>query len=354
MARVQLENVGKRYGDTVVADGISLTVADGEFFTLLGPSGCGKSSLLHIVAGIVALGSGRVLLDGDDVTGLPPQKRDVAMVFQSYALYPHLDAYENIAFPLRARGMGAADARPLVERVAASLGPEDLLRKRPGELSGGQRQRVALGRALVRRPRVFLMDEPLSNLDAALRLELRAEIKRGHREYGITTLYVTHDQEEAMVLSGRVAVLRGGRVLQCDTPAHLYAWPADAFVACFVGMPPMNLLPGGCFARLPGLAAVMRECDPDAIRVGVRPEDVSVRGSGAPDALEAVVTLTEATGPHTWVTGRISEFSVKGRLAVGERVEVGRGAFFAVQPWALHLFDARSGTRLVAPSAGKP
>jgi len=254
MAEVRFERLTKRFGELAVADDLSLTVADGEFFTFLGPSGSGKSTLLHIVAGVEPPSSGRVWIGGRDVTDAPPQRRDVAMVFQSYALYPHLDVAGNLAFPLRNRGVTGDALRAEVERVAAMLGLVALLGKRPRQLSGGQRQRVALGRALIRRPAVFLMDEPLSNLDAALRLELREEIKRVHLAHGITTLYVTHDQEEALVLSDRIGVLRGGRIQQCDTPGNVYARPADTFVARFVGSPPMNLVPAPDLAGHPALA----------------------------------------------------------------------------------------------------
>ena len=217
MAAIAFERVSKRFGQTTVAAGLSLEIADGEFFVFLGPSGCGKSTLLHLVAGIEPPDAGTIRIGGADMRGVAPQRRDVAMVFQSYALYPHLDVFGNLAFPLRNRGLAGAALRPEVERVAAALGLSGLLAKKPAQLSGGQRQRVALGRALIRRPVVFLMDEPLSNLDAALRLEIREEIKRVHQAHGITTVYVTHDQEEAMALADRIAVLREGRIAQCGS-----------------------------------------------------------------------------------------------------------------------------------------
>ncbi len=343
MASVRFDRLCKRFGESLVAQDISLEIEDGEFFTLLGPSGCGKSTLLHVLAGVEAPTSGRVFLDALDVTGLASQKRDIAMVFQSYALYPHLSVFENIAFPLRNRRTSEAAIRTAVGGVAATLGIVELLQKKPRQLSGGQRQRVALGRALVRRPAVFLMDEPLSNLDASLRLELREEIKRLHREHRITTLYVTHDQEEAMVLSDRIAVLRAGRVMQCDAPARLYANPVDVFVAQFVGMPPMNLLPAqflaGHVAMPAGLAA-------HAAVVGVRPEDIEVFGQAREHAFPVQIDLVESTGALTWVVGRVGETRVKGRLARGEAVGLAARGYFSVTNAPLHWFDRESGRRV--------
>ncbi|MGE5795025.1 MAG: ABC transporter ATP-binding protein, partial [Bacteroidota bacterium] len=235
MAAIALERVSKRFGATVVADDLSLEIADGEFFVFLGPSGCGKSTLLHLVAGVEPPSSGRIRIGGTDVTDLPPQKRDVAMVFQAYALYPHLDVAGNLAFPLRNRGLGRRAARAAAERVAAALGLTPLLDKHPRQLSGGQRQRVALGRALVRRPAAFLMDEPLSNLDAALRIEIREEIKRVHQAHRITAVYVTHDQEEALTMSDRIALMRNGRVEQLSGPREMYEQPVSRYVADFIG-----------------------------------------------------------------------------------------------------------------------
>ncbi|MBI2290172.1 MAG: ABC transporter ATP-binding protein [Betaproteobacteria bacterium] len=240
MARIRFEGLEKRYGSQPVLAPLDLVIEDGEFFTFVGPSGCGKSTLLHLIAGIEAPQAGAIYFDHDRVDQLAPGARDVAMVFQSYALYPHLTVRENIAFPLRVRRLARAEIGREVGRVADALGLAALLDRKPRELSGGQRQRVALGRALVRRPRVFLMDEPLSNLDARLRLEMREELKRLHEAYRVTTIYVTHDQEEAMALSQRIAVLSAGRVQQCATPQQVYADPANLFVAQFVGSPPIN------------------------------------------------------------------------------------------------------------------
>ncbi|HEX6320581.1 MAG TPA: ABC transporter ATP-binding protein, partial [Burkholderiales bacterium] len=244
MARIRFAGLAKRFDAQVVLAPLELEIAEGEFFTFVGPSGCGKSTLLNLIAGVEAPSSGALWFDEVRVDALAPGARDVAMVFQSYALYPHLSVRENIAFPLRVRGTARAEIAREVERVAQVLGLSPLLERKPRQLSGGQRQRVALGRALVRRPRVFLMDEPLSNLDARLRLEMREELKRLHEAHGITTVYVTHDQEEAMALSQRVAVLNAGRIEQCGTPQAVYADPANLFVAQFLGSPPLNLLEG--------------------------------------------------------------------------------------------------------------
>jgi ABC-type sugar transport system ATPase subunit len=346
MAEVRLEGVTKRFGELVVADGLSLAIADGEFFAFLGPSGCGKSTLLHIVAGIEPPSTGRVWIGGRDVTAAAPQHRDVAMVFQSYALYPHLDAYENIAFPLRNRGVSGERVRAEVERVARMLGLTGLLAKRPRALSGGERQRVALGRALVRRPAVFLMDEPLSNLDAALRLEIREEIKRVHQAHGITTVYVTHDQEEALALSDRLAVLRGGRIQQCDAPANVYARPADTFVARFVGSPPMNLVPAADLMDDAGLAARLAGRDPAGVTVGLRPQHVEVQAAARPGAPRLEVVLLEPAGAETWVIGSLRGTRVQGKLGPGERLAPGGHASLAFAPDVAHLFATASGLRL--------
>jgi multiple sugar transport system ATP-binding protein len=346
MAAVVLDRVSKRFGATVVADDLSLEIADGEFFVVLGPSGCGKSTLLHMIAGVEPPAAGRIRIGGADVTDLAPQKRDVAMVFQSYALYPHLDVAGNLAFPLRSRGMSRRAARAEVERVAAVLGLAPLLDRKPRELSGGQRQRVALGRALVRRPAAFLMDEPLSNLDAALRIEIREEIKRVHQTHRVTTVYVTHDQEEALALADRVAVLRDGRLRQCATPGAVFARPADVFVARFVGTPPMNLLPATGLADHRAVRARLAGRDPAGITVGLRPHSVDAHASPQPGALALDIALVEPAGAETWVVAGAGAMQMKGRLAPGAALAPGAVAHFTFAADAVHLFDATSGRRL--------
>jgi ABC-type sugar transport system ATPase subunit len=268
------------------------------------------------------------------------------MVFQSYALYPHLDVAGNLAFPLRNRGVAGGELRAEVERVARTLGLTGLLGKRPRELSGGQRQRVALGRALIRRPAVFLMDEPLSNLDAALRLEIREEIKRLHQAHRITTVYVTHDQEEALALSDRVAVLCSGRIQQCDAPGNVYAKPADTFVARFVGSPPMNLVPAAELIEHARLAARVAGRDAAGVIVGLRPQVVEVHAAMRPGALEIEVALVEPAGAETWVIASLRGIRLQGKLARGEHLTPGARGFFSFAPDAAHLFDAASGRRL--------
>jgi multiple sugar transport system ATP-binding protein len=243
MAAIELQRLTKTYpGGVVAVDDVSLSIGDGEFIVLVGPSGCGKSTLLRLIAGLEEASRGSIAIGGSDVTQLAPRKRDVAMVFQSYALYPHMNVRQNIAYGLKVRRTPKDETKRRVEEVAALLGLEDLLERRPAQLSGGQRQRVAMGRAIVREPKAFLMDEPLSNLDAKLRVGMRASLSQLHARLGVTTVYVTHDQTEAMTLGQRVAVINDGRVLQCDTPQRLYDRPANVFVAAFIGTPAMNLV----------------------------------------------------------------------------------------------------------------
>jgi len=343
MAAIEFDGVSKRFGQVTVLEDLRLTIEEGEFFTFVGPSGCGKSTTLSLIAGLERPTSGRIRFDGEPVDHLAPRDRDVAMVFQSYALYPHMSVAENIGFPLKLRGAAPREIDDAVAEVARRLGIETLLARRPRELSGGQRQRVALGRALVRRPRVFLLDEPLSNLDARLRLEMRAELKRLHGEYGITTVYVTHDQEEAMALSDRVAVLNAGRVEQCGPPLELYHAPANTFVAGFVGSPPMNFLD----ARLVPDLELPRDVALDEVIVGVRPTDVRVtEASDDPRALDARVLLAEPTGDDVWVVGLLEGERIVGR-ALPSAVPVPGGiARFAFARERLHLFDRASGRRI--------
>src|SRR5688500_1130697 len=243
MAEIVLDRVRKEFANGVVpVDDVSLTVADGEFMVLVGPSGCGKTSLLRSIAGLEEVTSGRILIGGRDVTDLAPRKRDVAMVFQSYALYPHMSVRQNLGYGLKVRRTGKAEVRQRVEKVARMLRLDELLERRPAQLSGGLRQRVAMGRAVIREPKAFLMDEPLSNLDAKLRVSMRAELSALHARLGTTTIYVTHDQVEAMTLGQRVAVMRDGRIQQVDTPQGLYRSPRNLFVAAFIGSPAMNLV----------------------------------------------------------------------------------------------------------------
>ncbi len=306
MARIRLEHLTKRFPSGPVAlDDLNLTVSDGEFLVLVGPSGSGKSTALRLVAGLEAPTAGRVLFDDQDVTTIPPQDRGVAMVFQSYALYPHMTVRRNLGFGLRVRGRPQAEIARRVDDVARLLDIVELLERRPAQLSGGQRQRVALGRAIVREPRAFLFDEPLSNLDAQLRAGTRAELARLHRRLAATMLYVTHDQVEAMTLGDRVAVLRDGALQQVDTPDALYRRPANAFVATFIGSPAMNLLRGtirctGEHCRFEGsglsiaLSPAASSHRDRTVLLGIRPHDLTL--SDEPEALRLSVTLVERLG----------------------------------------------------------
>ncbi len=347
MARIRFEGVRKDYGGHAVLAPLDLDIADGEFFTFVGPSGCGKSTLLALVAGVETPTAGEIRFDDRRIDTLSPGERDVAMVFQSYALYPHLTVRANLAFPLQVRRTPAAQVAAEVARVAELLGLAALLDRRPRELSGGQRQRVALGRALVRRPKAFLMDEPLSNLDARLRLEMREEIKRLHASLGITTIYVTHDQEEAMALSGRMAVLGDGRIQQCGAPQAIYEAPANLFVARFVGSPPINVLEGAALARIPGLAERLRggEAAGDWL-LGVRPTDLVARPAACATGVEAEVALTEPTGGDLWVVATWEGHRLKARAAPGASFAPGERAWLDFGSARVHRFDRQSGARL--------
>ena len=346
MARIRFGAVSMRYGDVLVAQDFNLDIAHGEFFTFLGPSGCGKSTLLHLLAGIETPTAGDIYFDDRRVTQLAPGDRDVAMVFQSYALYPHMSVYENLAFPLRNRHTPATQLAEAVAQTARALGLGELLGRKPRELSGGQRQRVALGRALIRQPQVFLLDEPLSNLDARLRLEMREELKRLHAAQRITTVYVTHDQEEAMALSDRIAVLQQGRIQQCGTPDEIYGAPANLFVAGFVGNPPMNFLEGRLLDGIPALASRLMPYAGRDIVAGVRPADVRVLASAADATLQAKIVLLEPTGADLWVVGEWDGLRIKGRAETTQRLAIGAQAGFVIGSDRIYLFDGASGARI--------
>ncbi len=360
MARVSLAGIEKRYGKVVAVRQLDLEVRDREFLTLLGPSGCGKSTVLNMVAGLETPTSGKVYIGERDVTDLEPQDRDVSMVFQSYALYPHKSVFDNIGFPLKLRGVAREDIDRRVRDVASRLGIGPLLDRRPGELSGGQRQRVALGRALVRKPTVFLLDEPLSNLDAQLRTGTRAEIKRLHTEFATTALYVTHDQVEAMTLSDRIAVMKDGELQQIGTPEEIYRTPANRFVAGFVGNPSMNFVGGRIeegSLHLPGMELKLstehrhqleqlgtprsRE-----ILVGIRPEDIELAGEtqdmGASGDVYAVELLgSDALVVFTWAGTRITA-----RVPSSFRAAPEDRLAFRFSPGRVLLFDPKTGQRI--------
>jgi multiple sugar transport system ATP-binding protein len=346
VARLELESLTKTFGGVGALRGVTLAVEDGELLAVVGPSGCGKSTLLSLVAGLEAPTSGAVRVDGRVVNDLSPRERDVAMVFQSYALYPHRTVRRNLSFPLEVAGLPRREIAARVSEVASLLGLEPLLDRRPAELSGGQRQRVALGRALVRRPKLFLLDEPLSNLDAALRVSVRAELKKLHERLGATFVYVTHDQAEAMTLADRIAVLRDGRLEQHATPREIYGAPATAFVARFVGVPQVNLVSPEAL----GLPAARAE-------VGIRPEDLAVReggaagepGGAAGQGLDARVWLVEPVGPETWVTVERAGVRLVARAGPAFDAPAGAPVRLSFDPARLHWFDAETGRRIAPP-----
>ena len=349
MARVLLNNISKSWGSAVGVKHMSLDIADGEFLVLLGPSGCGKTTTMRMVAGLEDPSTGEVWIGDRCVNGLEPKDRDVAMVFQSYGLYPNMTVFENISFPLRIRGMPVAQIKPAVLKAAAQVELTDFLDRRPKELSGGQRQRVALARAIVRQPKVFLMDEPLSNLDAKLRVTMRSHIKHLHHELGVTTIYVTHDQIEAMTLADRVVVMSRAEIQQIGTPEVIYNEPANLFVAGFIGSPSMNLIAGalrdGVFeapgVSVPGFGTFSL---PDVV-LGVRAEDMAVT---APEQaqIRAEVFSFELTGDSTLVMVRIGEQVVTARAGKDYRARIGDPAGFAVSAQQCHIFDGQTQNRL--------
>ena len=355
MAAIRFEEVEKRFGQVPVIGRLDLEVKDGEFFTFVGPSGCGKSTLLGMIAGLEPVTGGTIYFGERPVNDLSPRQRDVAMVFQSYALYPHMTVYENIAFPLRMQKADKGTVREEVARISGLLGLEALLDRRPRELSGGQRQRVALGRALIRKPQVFLMDEPLSNLDARLRIEMRSELKRLHRDLGITTVYVTHDQAEALSLSDRIAVLNEGRIQQCGSPEEVYGRPANIFVGGFIGSPPMNFVPGYVKGLEPpevycnGVILAPPRQRPDVkgnLIVGIRPEDVTVTEKVGDGASPVTVSVVESAGSFSWVDFLWEGTKMRGRAELDQKIGSGRPAFMRFDAGKAVLFDEVSGERI--------
>jgi len=346
-ASVRIEGVVKRHGTTTVLHGIDLQIAPGEFFVLLGPSGSGKTTTLRILAGLESVSAGHVYMDGGDVTTKEPGVRDVAMVFQSYALYPHMTVEQNIGFPLKMVGTAKEVIGRSVDRAAAMVGIAHLLQRTPGQLSGGQQQRVALARAIVRQPRLFLLDEPLSNLDAKLRLETRVELKRLQRSLGVTTVYVTHDQEEAMTLADRIAVFMDGRIVQVGSPRQIFAKPLSIDVASFIGSPPMNLLVGeweGHAVTVGGSTVAVAIESPQSrdVVIGVRPSDLRLADGG----LRARVEGVEHLGDNVVVDLVVDERLVKLKTDRAPVLREGEAVFVAFAPEDAHLFDAESGARI--------
>ena len=348
---LEIAGINKRFGNgdnsVEVLRRVDIHVAPGEFLILVGPSGCGKSTLLNIIAGLDDPTEGEVRIGGKNVVGMPPRDRDIAMVFQSYALYPTMSVADNIGFALEMRKMPKAERQKRIDEVAAMLQISHLLDRRPSQLSGGQRQRVAMGRALARQPQLFLFDEPLSNLDAKLRVEMRAEIKRLHQASGITSVYVTHDQVEAMTLGSRIAVMKGGVVQQLGTPDDIYNRPANTYVATFIGSPTMNLLrgaaTGGHFGIQGAALNLAAPASANEVLLGVRPEHLVMQDS-AP--WRGKVSVVEPTGPDTYVVVDTAAGSVTLRTDAQTRVQPGDSVGLAVEPANAHWFDASSENRL--------
>lgn len=348
MAIVRFEKVSKAFGATHVVKDLDLELPDGSFTVLVGPSGCGKTTSLRMLAGLESVSSGDIYIGDRRVTALDPKERNAAMVFQNYALYPHLSVRENIAFPLRATKVPKADALRRAEEVAGPLGLHGMLDRRPKDLSGGQQQRVAIGRAIIREPSVFLFDEPLSNLDAKLRVETRTELLQIQRQLGITSLYVTHDQEEAMTLSDRMVVMKDGYVAQAGAPHEVYAKPVNTFVASFVGSPKMNLLEGtlgaGTF-RSGAVSLAIEEGGKGEVTLGVRPDDLVLTASTAG---QAKVMLIELLGPRAIVTLEAQGTHLTSVVTTAELASLSTGSDveLSVRPGAAHLFDSETGERL--------
>ncbi|MEC8154331.1 MAG: ABC transporter ATP-binding protein [Pseudomonadota bacterium] len=347
MGEIQLRNLSKRWGSFVGVDKFDLTIADREFLVLLGPSGCGKTTTMRMIAGLETPTDGEIFVDGAKINDLEPKDRDVAMVFQNYGLYPTMTVRENIRFPLKVRGVPRAEHDAMIHRAAEMVELGDLLDRLPKELSGGQRQRVALARAIVRRPTVFLMDEPLSNLDAKLRVSTRAQIKNLQHELAVTTIYVTHDQIEAMTLADRVVVMNKGEIQQIGTPTEIYDHPANTFVAGFIGSPAMNLvsgsISGGTFTG-PNVTIKGLKADDGAITLGFRAEDVEVVKRGG-DAKAPVYSM-ELLGDATQVSIRSGSEILSGKAPKDFRADIGAPIGFKIDPAVCHLFDPETGARL--------
>ena len=370
MATLELRNVNKSYGSGLAdtLKNIEISIDSGEFLILVGPSGCGKSTLMNCIAGLEGISGGAILVDDQDISGMSPKDRDIAMVFQSYALYPTMTVHGNIAFGLKMRKMAPADIEAEVARVAKLLQIEHLLSRKPGQLSGGQQQRVAMGRALARRPKIYLFDEPLSNLDAKLRVEMRTEIKLMRQRLKTTTVYVTHDQIEAMTLGDKVAVMKDGIIQQFGTPREIYNDPANLFVASFIGSPPMNFIPlrlqrrdgqllalldsGQARCELP-LGAMEAGFENREVILGIRPEQILLATAEGRNqsSIRAEVEVIEPTGPDTLVFVELNQTKVCCRLSPDDAPQVGQTLELQFDPSKVLLFDAQSGERLLP---GKP
>jgi multiple sugar transport system ATP-binding protein len=367
MAEIRLEDVSKHFKQVRAVDDVSLTVSEGEFMVLLGPSGCGKTTLLRSVAGLEQIDAGRIVIGGRDVTYLPPRKRNIAMVFQSYAVFPHMTVFDNIAFGLRMRHTPRDAIERQVREAAELLHIEALLERYPSQTSGGQRQRIAVARALAMQSQVLLMDEPLSNLDALLRLEARAELKRLLREIGATTIYVTHDQVEAMSMGDRVAVMRAGKLVQVDEPLAIYDRPADRFVGGFIGNPPMNFLPvsverrdGATLAIMPEAGEVPIEGDGGLggrsgdLLMGIRAENISIEPASPGAALVGRVLVIEPLGSHNLVTLQVGAHQLKANTRPDQRLDVDQEVSIGIAADRIRWLDAEREVALADDTATGP
>ena len=333
MSQIQLKDVSKKFGDTEVIPPLNLEIKDGEFVVFVGPSGCGKSTLLRLIAGLEDVSSGRILINGEDATEASPAKRKLAMVFQSYALYPHMTVRKNIAFPLRMAGLSSAEQGKKVEDAARVLNLSEYLDRKPGQLSGGQRQRVAIGRAIVREPQAFLFDEPLSNLDAALRVGMRVEISELHKRLATTMIYVTHDQIEAMTMADKIVVLQNGRIEQVGTPLDLYRFPLNIFVAGFIGSPKMNIIEGPQASKYKSAS------------IGIRPEHIAI--SDSTGTWKGTIGVSEQLGSDTFfhVKCEFQDQSITVRAIGGLELAYGQTVFLTPEKEHLHRFD-KDGLRI--------
>ena len=363
MTGVTLEKLVKKYGMVQAVKGVSLEIEDGSFVVLLGPSGCGKTTTLRCIAGLEVPDSGEIRIGDVKVNDMQPKDRDIAMVFQNYALYPHMTVFNNIAFPLKMRKVPSDEVKTRVQKVAELLNISELLPRKPGQLSGGQQQRVALARAIVRQPKVFLMDEPLSNLDARLRLYTRAELKRLKQELKITTIFVTHDQAEAMSMADKIAVMNGGELVQYAEPYVIYSKPASTFVASFIGSPPMNLMKAvlssagdgvtldtGSFKyRVPdGDVKAVKDAGVTDVTLGIRPEDLTLSTKQSQDAIfEAEIYVVEPLGANTVVDLKLKDGLYKAVASGTFRADVGQKVWVSFVPESVHIFNTTSGQAIV-------
>ncbi len=360
MASLSFRNITKLFGSVAAVDDVSFDIKDGEFICLLGPSGCGKTTSLRMIAGLEPPSRGQIFMGDKDVTKIPPKDRDIGMVFQDYALYPHMTIAENITYPLKVRGRPAEERRQRAQEVAQSLQIAHLLERRPAQISGGQQQRTSVARAVVHKPQIFLFDEPLSNLDAKLRLEARSFLKHLQRSLGVTSIYVTHDQAEAMALADRIAVMQNGKIVQMAAPLEVYRKPATTFVANFLGSPPMNLLKvtlqrqaknlifnASTFSLDASAFAGLLEpfADGAGFNLGIRPEHLHLSSETGPWSLPGKVYATEPLGPETLITFSVEDSLVTARLFGDESPEITETTHLNIEPGHLHLFNA-DGVRL--------